>query len=75
MKTADFLTRVKEIKHKETLRRLELVLKNFEAFDRQLPFIVRKIGDGNFEVLNGNHRAMAYIEKKYTTVPALILNV
>lgn len=70
---ADFLE-----KHKNNppiRKRLEFICANFDFYRnniRHLPVVVRPAGNGLFEVMMGNHRAMAYKLMGYTEMPVLV---
>ena len=56
--------------NKETLQRLNFVLKNLDTLTKFLPIVVKK-SNNFFEIKTGNHRAMAFIKKGYKKIKVL----
>jgi len=54
-----------EFRLKESIRRFGIVSN----------MVVRKLDDGNFEVLSGNHRLRVLVEMGFTTAPCVIIEV
>lgn len=69
-KIVDFLRENKN--NKEVLRRLNFILENFEIINKFLPIIVKQTNN-NFEIMSGNHRAMAYMEKGFEKIEVLVI--
>ncbi len=69
----DFLEENKD--KSETKRRLDFICGNFDFFQnnrKHLPIVVKPKNDKQFEILLGNHRAMAYKVKGFSEIPVII---
>lgn len=68
----DFLNEYKN--NKMLSKRLNFVRQYLETIVKFLPVVVRQASDKMFEIAMGNHRAMAYIEKKYKKIEVLVMH-
>ena len=65
---------VKENKqNKKMIERRDFVIKYFDLITKYLQIVVKQNDNGKFEIMSGNHRVMACLEKGYSKVECLVV--
>ncbi len=58
--------------NEEVKKRVDFIIKYFNIITKHLKVVVNRV-NGLYEIMSGNHRAMAFIKKGQNTVPVLVM--